>query len=147
MMENANKPDEGIKVRVTLTSRHDEESAEQQVFPGRVYRKLNAVYIRYEQGNDQEGSTSVTVRWDKRELRLMRAGATAGRQSFIAGMTTEGDYRTAFGSFRLTALTTSLREVEDVGTRFPRQLDWTYTLDVNGEPAGVFLLNLSLQEE
>lgn len=141
--------DDPVRVLVTLESRQDGGKSERREYAGTLYRKPNAVYVRYEDRSEAEAHIGTTVRWDGRELRIVRRGAVDGEQSFAAGRVTAGRYRSRAADLELETKTTVVKA--DPGDwangPFPLRLRWVYKLKVNGQPAGRFEITLSLREE
>ncbi|EXX85992.1 hypothetical protein BG53_06685 [Paenibacillus darwinianus] len=138
-----------VPVRVTLESRQDGGKSERHEYRGTFYRKPNAFYLRYEDQADTAAYVGTTVRWDGRELRIVRRGAVEGEQSFAAGCVTTGRYRSQAADLELETKTTVMKADPGdwTGGDFPLRLRWAYKLKVNGQSAGRFEIKLSLREE
>jgi len=134
-----------VEVAIRLESRQDGERTVTE-YRGRLFRKTKAVYLRYVETDEDEASSSVTVRYDGEELRILRQGKVDGEQSFVSGKRRQGSYTTPIGRLRLETETELLRMTGEPGGKLPLTLDWSYGLWIEEEWTGRFELRLHIKE-
>jgi|HigsolmetaGSP12D_1036236.scaffolds.fasta_scaffold00069_29 uncharacterized beta-barrel protein YwiB (DUF1934 family) len=142
------------KVTVRLESRRDGQTTVFE-YPGTLYRRGNAVYVRYEETDEQQGVSSVTVKWDGDTLRILRRGRVASDQSFAPGGRRAGSYDAPPVKLRLETETTRLQAAgapaSGPGADGPEQgvlplaIDWEYGLWINEQWAGRFEIRLRVR--
>lgn len=138
----------GIPVRIALDSRHDGRITEQADYAGMLYDKSGTLYLRYEQPADDGGTIGTTLRWDGRELRLVRSGAVESVQTFVPGRATAGTYRSPLARLELQTETHYVRaEPGGQAGALPMTWTWAYRLTAGGEDAGQFRIRLTIRKE
>ncbi|QYR21579.1 DUF1934 domain-containing protein [Paenibacillus sp. sptzw28] len=144
------------QVRITLESELDGEK-QTQVFTGEWFRKDRTVYVRYDESGDH-GAVRTVVRWREGELSVKRHGDVESEQTFVAGERRAGQYESAHARFQLETETKlmwmqygDMSEVGPVENRpkptLPMLLEWHYTLWVEGQPSGAFVIRLQAEEQ
>jgi uncharacterized beta-barrel protein YwiB (DUF1934 family) len=124
--------DESVSVAIRLESRHDGEETVTE-YAGTLFRKPQAIYIRYEESGEDGAKSAVTVRYDGKELKIVRHGEVDGEQSFAPGKRLAGSYRSPFAKLRLTTETSQLAQTGGENGNLPFTLDWHYDLWINEE--------------
>ncbi len=96
-----------VKVRGEQTGADGETNAIEVVAEGRHYEKNGMHYVLYDdQMADETISTILRIEPDR--LRLTRNGAIAQDQYFMNGMESTSEYRTPFGSMKLSVRTQNM---------------------------------------
>lgn len=156
------------KVTITLESDVDGER-EQNTFSGEWFRKGGTMFIRYEeivQGPTGKGAEVRTmIRWRDGELSVSRNGAVESQQIFVAGVRRTGHYASMHTNFHMETETkllwmqfgdfaerqqesqAALEAGDELVPALPMLLEWHYTLLVNDEPTGEFMIRLRAEEE
>ncbi|MFD2614556.1 DUF1934 domain-containing protein [Paenibacillus gansuensis] len=129
-------------IMLTVESRHSGETYVQKV-EGTLYRKENAVYLRYAETDEAMGNTMTTVRIDPQELKIIRHGEVESDQTFAVGRRLPGNYRTPFVSMQLETHTQLIHA--DV-TGATGTLQWNYDLYFDGDFSGDYKIKMSYQE-
>jgi len=130
------------KVRIRIESRSDTDKAVQD-YEGDLYMKGAHVYVRYEEPAGDQGRTATLIKLEQRELRIVRQGDVQAEQTFVAGEKRVGFYQTEHGRMELEMHTHELEAALAQGRGTVR---WSYNLYVAGEPAGLFQVQLSIEE-
>lgn len=130
-------------VRVRIESRQGSETAVHAA-KGELYAKGDAYYLRYAEPDSALGNTMATVKWDNRQLKIMRRGDVHSELTFESGSRTRGSYAIQQGRFELQCYTHGIeRKLKDgLGS-----LSWSYDLYADGVHAGRFRLRLSIEED
>lgn len=154
----------GIRVSVELDSRHDGQPVERAAYAGKLYDKAGVLYLRYEQPVEG-GRVGTTLRWDGRELKLVRSGAVESVLTFAPGKTMAGTYGNAHGQLPVETAARYVkmepaytadraRGASAAGVRpepdtlpLPMTWSWAYRLEVGGEAAGEFEIRLTIRKE
>lgn len=99
-----------VVVRSEQRSKKDGERRKFQVkAEGTMYRKGEAWYVVYREGEEQGlGSTLTTIRVEGKSVTLIRQGETVMKQPLVKGEEKVGVYKTPYGSFELTTRTSRL---------------------------------------
>ncbi|MCD1259976.1 DUF1934 domain-containing protein [Paenibacillus athensensis] len=130
------------KVRIRLESRSDTDKSVQG-YEGDLYIKGAHVYVRYEEPLGEQGRTATLIKLERRELRIVRQGDVQAEQTFVAGEKRVGFYQNEHGRMELEMHTHALENALEMGLGTVR---WSYDLYVAGEPAGLFRVQLSIEE-
>jgi uncharacterized beta-barrel protein YwiB (DUF1934 family) len=147
------------KVRITLTSEVDGEKQEHR-FIGEWYRKDRTVYMRYDEKDPESGEVRTMVRWREGELSVTRRGDVESDQTFVAGARRFGQYVSPQARFRLETDTSLLwmqcgdmtrsepsASDEPLKLTLPMMLEWRYTLWVESEKTGDFIVRLRAERD
>ncbi len=133
------------KVRIRIEAEHGKQGGRIVAeATGERFVKGDACYIRYKEPDPEMGDTTVTLRIDAQELRIVRHGDVRSEQRFARGVVTAGYMETAHGKLPLEMRTRRLinRTNAGIGT-----MEWRYELYVGGDYAGMYTLKASLREE
>ncbi|WP_274648506.1 DUF1934 domain-containing protein [Paenibacillus humicola] len=145
------------KVRIRLTSEVDGEKQE-HTFGGEWYRKGRSVYLRYDERDEADSEVRTTVRWREGELLVTRRGDVESEQTFVAGARRQGQYSSPHASFRLETDTSLLwmqcgdlmrteAADEPLGLTLPMLIEWHYTLWIDSQQTGTFVIRLQADRE
>jgi uncharacterized beta-barrel protein YwiB (DUF1934 family) len=137
---------EPVQVGIKLESRQDGEETVTE-YTGTMFRKPNAVYLRYEETDEDGSGSSVTVRFGGGELKITRRGEVDSEQSFSLGMRKSGSYQSQIMRLSLETETDHLQITEGESGGLPVTLEWRYELWINEEWTGRFDLRLHIQED
>ncbi|WP_017725946.1 DUF1934 domain-containing protein [Halalkalibacterium ligniniphilum] len=113
---------------------------------GELYHRGSQDYLRFEEGVSESEKVQTTIKWDGRELILIRQGAILMRQAFITGIETSGRYVTPQASWETKANT------ERVLVQWPQGkrrgvLHLRYHFTLQGQDTGVHEVRLTLEED
>ncbi|MET3506726.1 DUF1934 domain-containing protein [Halalkalibacter oceani] len=135
-----------IKMRFqTRIDHQDHTDAYEFTTRGELFHKGKHDYLRFEEVLNNE-TIQTTMKWNGRELILIRQGVILMRQTFIAGETTVGRYVTPEASWETTAVT------EKVFVQWPAgkvkgRIDLTYQFELQGQATGKHTVRLTLEED
>lgn len=96
-----------VKVRGEQTGADGETNAIEVVAEGRHYEKNGLHYVIYDDHMADE-AISTMLEIEPHRLHLRRNGAVAQDQYFMNGMESTSEYRTPFGSMKLSVLTKNM---------------------------------------
>ncbi|WP_211749639.1 DUF1934 domain-containing protein [Paenibacillus sp. Marseille-Q4541] len=132
-------------VKLQIHSVADGENVIQHVV-GEALRKGTALYIRYEEEEQQTGSESIrnTVKITGDSVKLIRHGGVESEQTFELGKRLPGFYRSPFTSF---ALSTDTKELTLAVSNLSGKISFSYDLYVFEEQSGQLSISIEIQEE
>ncbi|GAE26850.1 hypothetical protein JCM9140_2954 [Halalkalibacter wakoensis JCM 9140] len=113
---------------------------------GELFHKGSQDYLRFEEVLSENESVQTTMKWDGRELMLIRQGAILMRQGFIVGEETLGRYVTSDASWETTASTEKLLVQWPTGKNRGR-IQLTYKFALQGQETGTHSVRLTLEED
>lgn len=130
-------------VRIRIESRQAGQSHVQEA-AGELYHKQESYYLRYTEPDSAAGKTTATVKWDDKQIKVIRHGDVQSDLTFISGTRTAGYYVMPQGRMEMECFTLGIeRQLSDgLGT-----LSWSYELYANGVHAGRIRLRLVIEEE
>jgi uncharacterized beta-barrel protein YwiB (DUF1934 family) len=110
---------------------------------GELYRTAAHYYVRYPESDPAMGRTMTTVKWNEREIRVIRHGDVQSEQTFAPGQRKPGSYRFPQGQLSLETYTHTMspRTVDGIG-----DLAWSYDLYTDGRYAGRYKLKLVIED-
>src|SRR5690606_1335568 len=124
--------------------RAGEKQTQQQELQAQLFQKGKAVYIRYNEELEGNGSVSTTLKVEERQVTIIRHGAVRMNHVYRLGEKTTSMYQTPHGALEMEADTTQLE--------FKHQDTFSLTgssaLPSGGPPVAQLTLsyNLALQE-
>jgi uncharacterized beta-barrel protein YwiB (DUF1934 family) len=131
------------RVRVRIESRQDEQDSVQALL-GDLYLKGDHAYIRYEESAAELGKTITLLKVEPGQIRIIRQGDVESEQTFAPGEKRIGFYKTIQGRLELEMHTQELAANIVLGLG---SVIWSYDLYVQGEHAGLYRIQLWIQEE
>ncbi|MDV2684561.1 DUF1934 family protein [Alkalihalophilus lindianensis] len=113
---------------------------------GELYHKGSQDYLRFEEALTETESVQTTMKWDGRELMLIRQGSVLMRQAFISGEESLGRYVTSEASWETKAITDKV--LVTWPTRKQRgKIHIKYRFLLQGQDAGEHEVRLTLEED
>lgn len=111
---------------------------------GELYARNGSYYLRYTEPDQDFGRTTATVKWDERQVKVIRRGGVESELTFVAGERTAGAFALPQGRVRLEVVTLGVeRDMnEGLGT-----LAWSYDMYTDGDYAGRMRLRLVIEED
>ncbi len=113
---------------------------------GTLYRKNDAVYLRYEEVINEADKVNTTIKIQNDEITIIRQGAVSMRQRFIPGAEKEGTYGSPYGPIQIATRTEKVdfdwNEAELKG-----HLSMEYQVLFQGEEAGYHQMLIKLRGE
>ncbi|MDY7224313.1 DUF1934 domain-containing protein [Halalkalibacterium halodurans] len=130
----------------TKIDRHGEIEDYEFTTKGELYHKGTQDYLRFQEVLSDQENVQTTLKWDGRELVLIRQGDVLMRQSFLRGIQTSGRYVTPQISWESVATT------ESVIVRWPQGkqkgvIHLRYHFSLQGQDTGIHDVRLTLEEE
>ncbi|WP_078393048.1 DUF1934 domain-containing protein [Shouchella patagoniensis] len=117
------------------------------VTDGDLYVKGNASYLRFKEAHTHNQDVFSTMKWDGRELMLIRQGTIIMRQSFISKEETYGRYVTPEASWETKALTETLLVQLPTGNKNKGKLYVRYQFYLQGQSTGEHEIRLSIERK
>ncbi len=135
-----------VKIHLTTVIRLDneEEKYELTVF-GRHYRKKNAVFLKYDEVQE-DGTTHTVVKISKDEALILRSGHIKMRLRFRMSEELEGSHESSYGSLFLTTKTKHLKHQQSEDT-CEGQFSLIYDLYMQGTQAGQYEMKIDYKED
>lgn len=138
-------------VTITLESKQDGESIT-LTYSGEWFIKENSFYIRYAEQTEL-GEVRNLLRYEHQMLSHSRKGAVNSEQIYALGIRRSGYYDNKVVKFELDAHTSELLllhndevMMDELPTKLPFTLEWTYDLFVGEQLTGQFSNRLIIQE-
>jgi uncharacterized beta-barrel protein YwiB (DUF1934 family) len=113
---------------------------------GELFHKGSQDYLRFEESLSETDSVHTTMKWDGRELMLIRQGTILMRQGFEVGKKTFGRYVTPEASWETTATTDKLL-VQWPSGKSRGRIQLTYQFSLQGQDTGTHQVRLTLEED
>ncbi|GAE33592.1 DUF1934 domain-containing protein [Halalkalibacter akibai] len=113
---------------------------------GELFHKGNQDYLRFEEAFSENESVQTTMKWDGRELMLIRQGSILMRQGFIVGEETRGRYVTPDASWETKALTDKLL-VQWPSGKTRGKIKLIYKFKLQDQETGTHEVRLTLEED
>jgi uncharacterized beta-barrel protein YwiB (DUF1934 family) len=141
---------EGALVSVimkTLISDGDQKQVIDLSTEGRLFRKANGLFLQFKEDNEEIGTTNQIIKIDETgTVTVIRQGAVSMKQLFLQGETTEGVYRSPFGTMLMNTMTnhigTDINEKEAVGI-----VQLSYQLHMQSEFAGDYEVTINFRRK
>ena len=130
-----------MPVKLRIVSDSGGETIRQTVAGFRYVRGVNQIF-RYEEEEPGMGRTITLLKVSPDEIRIVRQGDVESEQTFAVGETRPGYYRTPQGTLHLTTRTEGVQVELDEGLG---RICWTYEMQVSGESAGIYQLDIHIQ--
>ncbi|TWI59744.1 DUF1934 domain-containing protein [Halalkalibacter nanhaiisediminis] len=144
-MEKAIK--RAIKMRFQTKIAHgDHTESYEFTTRGELYHKGNNDYLRFEESLSETDTVQTTMKWNGRELMLIRQGVILMRQAFVSGEKTVGRYVTPEASWETTA-TTDKVFVQWPSGKQKGSIQLSYQFALQGQDTGVHQVRLTLEED
>jgi uncharacterized beta-barrel protein YwiB (DUF1934 family) len=113
-------------VSIRMESVWEEEEANIQLAEGVLYERPDGWFLRYEEPDAENGTTTATLKFSLDKVKLMRRGAVESDMTFQVGATHQGFYTTPLIRMELETVTTEIHvEIEEGKGR----LVWSYLLN------------------
>lgn len=136
-----------VKLRFQTKINHDGHTDSYEFTTrGELFHKGSQDYLRFEEDLSDTNSVQTTMKWDGRELMLIRQGAILMRQGFIAGEETLGRYVTTEASWETKAVTDKL-SVQWPSGKSRGRIKLIYTFMLQGQETGTHEIRLTLEED
>lgn len=136
-----------IKMRFQTKIEHSDHTESYEFTTrGDLYHKGNQDYLRFQESLSDSETVQTTMKWDGRELMLIRQGVILMRQSFIVGEETQGRYVTPEASWETKATTDKLL-VQWPTDRSRGRIHMTYQFSLQGQNTGKHSVRLTLEED
>lgn len=131
------------KVRIRIESKQAEQVHVQQA-QGELYSMNDSYYLRYTEPDPDMGRTTAIVKWDERQVKVIRHGDVESDLTFRSGTRTVGSYALPQGRMQLELVTHGIdRKLSDgLGS-----LSWSYDMYTSGVHAGRIRLRLVIEED
>ncbi|MCL6458452.1 MAG: DUF1934 domain-containing protein [Gorillibacterium sp.] len=131
------------KVTLTVTSYTNEETIRLSYLADRYVKGVNQYFRYIEDSNEGMGQTVTLLKVGPEEIRIIRHGDIESEQTFAVGELRPGFYQTKQGTLQLETRTShvSVHLEEGIGT-----VEWTYEMQLAGEPVGSYRLNVEIGE-
>ncbi|MDF2717495.1 MAG: hypothetical protein K0R28_4420 [Paenibacillus sp.] len=131
------------KVRIRIESKQAEQVHVQRA-QGELYHMNDSYYLRYAEPDPDMGRTTATVKWDEKQVKVIRHGDVESDLTFRSGTRTAGTYALPQGRMQLELVTHGIeRKLSDgLGT-----LAWSYDMYTDGVYAGRIRLRLVIEED
>lgn len=131
------------KVRIRVESKQKSDRNVQQM-QGELHMLRDVAYWRYAETDPGLGRTMTTVKWDGRQIKIIRHGDVESEMTFSLGERTAGTYALAQGRLRLEMATRKIdcRLEDGLGS-----LTWSYDLYSDGIHTGRTQVRLLIEEE
>ncbi len=113
---------------------------------GELYYKGGHEYLRFQETLSETEKVQTTMKWNGRELMLIRQGVILMRQPFIAGEETIGRYVTPEASWETRAKTDMLVVTWPLNKE-QGQIELGYQFALQGQDTGKHYVLLTLEEE
>ncbi len=113
---------------------------------GELFHKGRQDYLRFEEALSDSEKVQTTMKWDGRELMLIRQGTILMRQGFVVGEETFGRYVTPDASWETTAITDKLL-VQWPSGKTRGKIKLTYKFLLQGQETGTHEVRLTLEED
>lgn len=138
-----------IPVKVMLHTKVTDSGEEEETklsSDGTLYRKSDAVYLRYDEVLNENDNVNTTIKIKDEDITIIRSGAVSMKQRFTPGGLKEGTYESPYGPIQIATKTDSIdfewHELEQVG-----HLTLNYRVLFQGEEAGYHELAIKLRGE
>ncbi|WP_332692116.1 DUF1934 domain-containing protein [Halalkalibacter lacteus] len=136
-----------VKMRFQTKIDHGEHTESYEFTTrGQLFHKGSQDYLRFEESLSESESVQTTMKWDGRELMLIRQGTILMRQGFEVGKKTIGRYVTPEASWETTATTDKLLVQWPSGKNRGR-IQLTYQFSLQGQDTGTHQVRLTLEED
>ncbi|MDT8860481.1 DUF1934 family protein [Alkalihalobacillus sp. MEB130] len=136
-----------VKMRFQTKINHDDHTESYEFTTrGELFHKGNQDYLRFQEALSENDTVQTTMKWDGRELMLIRQGAILMRQGFIVGEETFGRYVTPDASWETTASTDKLL-VQWPSGKSRGRIQLTYKFSLQGQDTGTHQVRLTLEED
>lgn len=132
-----------VKVRGEQTGADGETNAIEVVAEGRHYEKNGMHYVLYDDHMADE-SISTVLEIEPNRLRLTRNGAIVQDQYFINGVESTSEYRTPFGSMKMSVRT---RNMEIAYGTVSGEIHVDYAMALNGAWQSDNALHISISPD
>jgi uncharacterized beta-barrel protein YwiB (DUF1934 family) len=132
---------ESVKVNIQIESYIDDDPGIRQVAEGDLYHKGDHYYLRYKEPDQEMAGTTTLIKLESGLVRIIRQGSVRSEQTFKVGQRLKGYYDAPQGKLELETDTAQLTVhlEQGLGT-----VEWSYSLFVMGEKAGVYRLKLTV---
>jgi uncharacterized beta-barrel protein YwiB (DUF1934 family) len=136
-----------VKMRFQTKINHgDHTDAYEFTTRGELFHKGSQDYLRFEEAMSETDSVHTTMKWDGRELMLIRQGTVLMRQGFIVGEETIGRYVTPDASWETKAITDKLF-VQWPSGKSRGKIKLIYKFMLQGQETGTHEVRLTLEED
>ncbi|MFC0561133.1 DUF1934 domain-containing protein [Halalkalibacter alkalisediminis] len=136
-----------VKLRFQTKINHDDQTDSYEFTTrGQLFHKGSQDYLRFEEDLSDDHSVQTTMKWDGRELMLIRQGSILMRQGFIVGEETLGRYVTPDASWETKAMTEKLSVQWPSGKNRGR-IKLVYKFMLQGQETGTHEVRLTLEED
>ncbi|ALA53130.1 DUF1934 family protein [Shouchella clausii] len=112
---------------------------------GDLYIKGSASYLRFKETHAHKQDVFSTMKWDGRELMLIRQGTIIMRQSFLAKEETYGRYVTPEASWETKARTDTLLVQLPTGAKQKGRIYVRYQFFLQGQLTGEHEIRLAVE--
>ncbi|MBP3952755.1 DUF1934 domain-containing protein [Bacillus suaedae] len=136
-----------LKMRFQTKVEHEDHTDSYEFTArGELFHKGSQDYLRFEEALSKDETVQTTMKWDGRELMLIRQGVILMRQGFVAGQQTLGRYVTPEASWETVATT------EKVLVQWPQgksrgRIEIKYRFTLQGQDTGKHQVRLTLEED
>ncbi|BAU26422.1 uncharacterized beta-barrel protein YwiB (DUF1934 family) [Aneurinibacillus soli] len=137
------------QVAITIESRFVLEGGRRDKheyrYAGELHLMNGTWYIKYVE-QDEAGETNATMKVRPDEVVVIRNGLVSMRQSFRPGVPTSGIFESMAGPMQMDTETTDVRvEYDEEG--YLCEAVWNYTLFLNEQEVGRYMVTCSLQRK
>ncbi|WP_082892620.1 DUF1934 domain-containing protein [Rossellomorea aquimaris] len=131
-----------LKTNITIG---DESDSFELVSFGRYYEKGNAVFLKYDEVQE-EGTTHTIVKITDRQALILRSGAVKMRMAFNELEEQNGSYESQLGTLMLTTKTKNVSHTQ-VDSKVEGDFNLSYELNMQGSPVGDYEMSINYKEE
>jgi uncharacterized beta-barrel protein YwiB (DUF1934 family) len=133
-----------IELKTTVWQDGEQETFELVLF-GRYYKKEDAIYLQYEEVQE-EGTIHSVVKVKEFEAVILRKGAVNMRMSFSKKEEMPGSYESPFGTMLLTTKTDVLSWEQNEEDTLEGAIRLKYHLHSHGSYVGTYDLSITYKE-
>ncbi|MGN1400477.1 MAG: DUF1934 domain-containing protein [Bacillus sp. (in: firmicutes)] len=134
-----------IHLHTTITNGDEKETYELRT-TGTIQKKGNALYLRYEEVQEDMQKINATIKWTENEVFIMRSGHVNMRQRFIKDVMTTSVYESPLGALQMLTTAKTLKytanEASTEGT-----IKLLYDMNIQGNDVGEYLMEIAYKEE
>ncbi len=131
-----------LKTKITIG---EESDSFELVSFGRYYEKGDAVFLKYDEVQE-EGTTHTIVKVTDSQALILRSGAIKMRMAFNESEEQNGSYESQLGTLLLTTKTKQLSHTQDE-SKLEGDFNLSYELKMQDSPVGDYVMSIHYKEE
>jgi uncharacterized beta-barrel protein YwiB (DUF1934 family) len=131
-----------LKTKITIG---EESDSFELVSFGRYYEKGDAVFLKYDEVQE-EGTTHTIVKVSDQQALILRSGAVKMRMAFNEREEQNGSYESQMGTLLLTTKTKKLSHTQS-NSELEGDFNLSYELKMQDSPVGDYVMSIHYKEE